>query len=89
MQEIEISSPVTPSGAAPSSVTLEAIASLLDKQFDKRLGPLTDAMEEFKLDVVELKGGLSDLKDEVEADRDNTNMSAEGGNAEGGNWWTR
>ena len=65
-REYNISSPMTPPAArtAPAGssqgVTLEAIASLLDKKFDEKLCPMSDMMHE-------LKGEVNELKDTVEA----------------------
>ena len=59
----DVPAPVTPAAAqpcatmmqAPPAVTLEAIASLLDKKFDEKLGPVTEKVNELKEDMQDIK----------------------------------
>ena len=55
--------PQTPPHASP--VTLESIASLLDKKFDEKLAPLTNQVQAMQENVGKLEGAVGSIQEEV------------------------
>ena len=59
--------PVTPPAAkAAAPLTIEAIASLLDKKFDERLQPVLNAMSEMQDDTRRIDSNVDNLKGRVD-----------------------